>query len=70
MSGSGYGFYTHGMSGRLSRWFSHFTVFHPSAAVLQVIYSKPVYSWLEQFPSQAVEHPVELAKVIIIMIII
>ena len=61
--GSGHGYYSHTMSGRLSRLFTQFTVFQPSSAVLQTIYSKPMQSWLEQFPSQAVEHPVELAEV-------
>lgn len=63
ISGSGQGFYNHTMSGRLCRLFTQFTVFQPSSAVLQAIYSKPIQSWLEQFPAYAVEYHVEFAEV-------
>ena len=61
--GSGQGFYSHMMSGRLCRLFTQFTVFQPSSAVLQAMYSKPIQSWLEQFPAYAVGYHVEFAEV-------
>ncbi|CAG5130197.1 unnamed protein product, partial [Candidula unifasciata] len=62
MPGSGLGSSSHVISSRLSRQFISLTVFSQSDDTLQNLYSRPLQTWLEEFPVHTVEHHCEFAK--------
>uniref|UniRef100_A0A2C9KUW4 AAA+ ATPase domain-containing protein n=1 Tax=Biomphalaria glabrata TaxID=6526 RepID=A0A2C9KUW4_BIOGL len=60
--GSGLGKACHLISTRLTRHFVNLTVFSPSEDSLVTLFSKPLQTWLEEFPTFAVEHTYEFSK--------
>ncbi|KAK6166840.1 hypothetical protein SNE40_023452 [Patella caerulea] len=65
-NGTGLGQASHLLSSRLSRLFVNLTIFCPSADSLLTIYSKPLHSWLEEFPTYSVEHHSEFAQAMVV----
>ncbi|XP_025095393.1 dynein heavy chain domain-containing protein 1-like isoform X2 [Pomacea canaliculata] len=61
-AGSGLGLATHVLSPRLLRQFVNLTIFTPNTDSLLTIYSRPIQTWLEEFPAYSVEHHHEFAK--------
>ncbi|XP_041366047.1 dynein-1-beta heavy chain, flagellar inner arm I1 complex-like isoform X2 [Gigantopelta aegis] len=60
--GFGLGKACHVMSSRLTRQFINLTVFTPGSDTLLSLYSRPLLSWLEEFPTFSVEHHYEFAQ--------
>ncbi|KAK7008742.1 dynein heavy chain domain-containing protein 1, partial [Biomphalaria glabrata] len=60
--GSGLGKACHLISTRLTRHFVNLTVFSPSEDSLVTLFSKPLQTWLEEFPTFAVEHTYEFSR--------
>ncbi|GFR96319.1 dynein heavy chain domain-containing protein 1-like [Elysia marginata] len=60
--GTGLGDACRVMSSRLTRQFVNLTVFCPSGDALLTMYSRPLQTWLEEFPTYSVEHHFEFAK--------
>ena len=61
--GSGLGKASQLLSGRVLRQFVNVTVFSPSMDSLLTLYSRPLHSWLEEFPTYSVEHHQELSLI-------
>ncbi|XP_035825634.1 dynein heavy chain domain-containing protein 1 [Aplysia californica] len=61
-AGTGLGNACHVMSSRLTRQFVNLTVFTPSGDALLTMFSRPLQTWLEEFPTYSVEHHYEFAK--------
>ncbi|XP_070211333.1 dynein heavy chain domain-containing protein 1-like isoform X3 [Littorina saxatilis] len=60
--GSGLGEASQLLSARTLRQFVNVTVFSPSPDSLLTLYSRPLHSWLEEFPTYSVEHHNEFSK--------
>ena len=61
--GSGLGKASQLLSGRVLRQFVNVTVFSPNMDSLLTLYSRPLHSWLEEFPTYSVEHHHEFSRV-------
>ncbi|ESP00380.1 hypothetical protein LOTGIDRAFT_173233 [Lottia gigantea] len=64
--GTGLGTSSHLLSSRLTRLFVNLNLFKPSTDTLLTVFSKPLHSWLEEFPSYSVEHHQEFAKAMVV----
>ncbi|KAL8594105.1 hypothetical protein ACOMHN_000817 [Nucella lapillus] len=61
-AGSGLGQSSQLLSSRVLRQFIPLTVFSPALDSLLTLYSRPLHSWLEEFPTYSVEHHTEFAR--------
>lgn len=62
-AGSGYGMSSHCISDRLLRQMCVLTFFTLTEDGMHSLYGRALQTWLEEFPSYAVEHHYEFAKV-------
>ncbi|CAL1542047.1 unnamed protein product, partial [Lymnaea stagnalis] len=60
--GTGLGLACQVMTSRLTRRFVNLTVFTPSEDALVTLFSRPLQTWLEEFPTYSVEHHTEFAR--------
>ncbi|XP_076466624.1 dynein heavy chain domain-containing protein 1-like isoform X2 [Babylonia areolata] len=61
-AGSGLGQASQLLSSRALRQFINVTVFSPNLEGLLTLFSRPLHSWLEEFPTYSVEHHTEFAR--------
>ena len=68
LPGSGLGQASQLLSCRVLRQFVNVTVFSPNMDGLLTLYSRPLLTWLEEFPTYSVEHHHEFARVRITLV--